>query len=555
MSISEEVSGPELIEQYVATQFSSSHSRYVRGRFLSNFDEKFGLRSASRADVEEWLARPGIGEDTTYNGYLSGLRAFYRWAREEELMDRDPTAGMKFRATKKKPPVAISQADLDGALANADKRTRALLLLMAGAGCTQKEIAQLTPDDIRDREGTPMLRARGKGGRLRIVPIRGDVLRAFDEAYSVPGPEGWERREGRIGADINRYLRDECHLKLSAYALRHRYGYDTFAETQDLVATQRRLGLATPGAAEGYMPQAEVPTEEPDDELSIRIELWALLRASGDPLLALAELVDMGIAHEVGGVFKGRDTRAGTADATGAAISVTVEVDALASDDVLYSFTDPRGATDQEALRALEAAQDQALPVFVISEATRVDDQLRAVRLGWVVGVNEEARLALVSLGELPLADSDESDTDVANDLIVSRAERQVMQTVRSGQRRFKFWVLDRYGPQCAVCDLAFPELLEAAHICPWAEYGTDDPSNGLVLCPLHHRAFDEGYLAIRPETLELLARSDGPSLSDLRATRDSLQHLRNYPSEEALRYAWDRRWLRGRRTQDFSSE
>lgn len=40
------------------------------------------------------------------------------------------------------------------------------------------------------------------------------------------------------------------------------------------------------------------------------------------------------------------------------------------------------------------------------------------------------------------------------------------------------------------------PEI-EAAHIYPKREGGSDDVRNGLTLCKLHHWAFDTGWLAI----------------------------------------------------------
>lgn len=77
----------------------------------------------------------------------------------------------------------------------------------------------------------------------------------------------------------------------------------------------------------------------------------------------------------------------------------------------------------------------------------------------------------------------------------VSRSSRSVVD--RPNQQRFKFAVLRLYGPACAVCDLAVRELLQAAHLRRKAEGGSDDPRNGLVLCALHHLAYDRGLWAI----------------------------------------------------------
>jgi hypothetical protein len=59
VSTDEELSGPELVERYVAEKSTSSRSRYVRRLFLLRFDQRFGLQTASRADVEAW-SLPGF---------------------------------------------------------------------------------------------------------------------------------------------------------------------------------------------------------------------------------------------------------------------------------------------------------------------------------------------------------------------------------------------------------------------------------------------------------------------------------------------------------------
>src|SRR5262249_18404739 len=121
------------------------------------------------------------------------------------------------------------------------------------------------------------------------------------------------------------------------------------------------------------------------------------------------------------------------------------------------------------------------------------------------------------------------------------RGKREVL--VRLGQQRFQFQVLQRYGPVCAVCLLAVRELLETAHICSKKAQGTDDPRNGLVLCSLHHRAFDAGLFAIEPRSLSVQYRAGGPLAPELRITVDNLVHLRHPPHTAALEWHW-RRWL-----------
>ena len=106
---------------------------------------------------------------------------------------------------------------------------------------------------------------------------------------------------------------------------------------------------------------------------------------------------------------------------------------------------------------------------------------------------------------------------------------------VRQGQQRFKFSVMKRDGPSCAVCGIEVLAVLDAAHLCPKEENGCDDPRNGLVFCAVHHRAFDAGLFAINPGTTDVLFRPGGPGKDDLRIAQASLAHLPQKPHRQAL--------------------
>jgi len=89
----------------------------------------------------------------------------------------------------------------------------------------------------------------------------------------------------------------------------------------------------------------------------------------------------------------------------------------------------------------------------------------------------------------------------------------------RLHQRSFRRRVLDAYRENCAVCRLRHAEFLDAAHIIPDSEpRGDPVVPNGLSLCKLHHAAYDEKFLGIRPDLKieireDLLREEDGPML------------------------------------------
>jgi putative restriction endonuclease len=213
--------------------------------------------------------------------------------------------------------------------------------------------------------------------------------------------------------------------------------------------------------------------------------------------------------------------------------------DELSADGVLYHYprTGRPPGRDRSEVTATKAAGRLRLPVFVVTPGNAPSS--RSVLKGWIEGWDDEAEVFLVTFAEdVPTEPpSDDGESPFVLETEITRASRSVVN--RPNQQRFKFAVLKLYGPACAVCDLAVTGLLQAAHLRRKAEGGSDDPRNGLVLCALHHLAYDRGLWAIDPSSLEVRNLPAGPDAVQLRLTRTSLRHLPKPPHEEALKYAW----------------
>jgi len=70
----------------------------------------------------------------------------------------------------------------------------------------------------------------------------------------------------------------------------------------------------------------------------------------------------------------------------------------------------------------------------------------------------------------------------------------------RLGQGAFRVVVTDSYERRCAVTRERTLPALEAAHIQPYAEGGSHEASNGLLLRRDIHSLFDAGYVTVTPE-------------------------------------------------------
>jgi len=94
---------------------------------------------------------------------------------------------------------------------------------------------------------------------------------------------------------------------------------------------------------------------------------------------------------------------------------------------------------------------------------------------------------------------------------------------VRLHQARFRGRVIPAYRDQCAICRLREVRLLDAAHIVGDLERrGDATVANGLSLCTIHHRAFDENLVGVSPDYAvkiapRLLDDEDGPMLDVLK--------------------------------------
>jgi len=87
-------------------------------------------------------------------------------------------------------------------------------------------------------------------------------------------------------------------------------------------------------------------------------------------------------------------------------------------------------------------------------------------------------------------------------DLAASGPRFGQQQTVlpRLGQGSFRCIVTDVYQRQCALTNSHVLHVLDAAHIRPYAEGGSHNPSNGLLLRQDVHTLFDRGYLTVSPD-------------------------------------------------------
>ena len=287
-------------------------------------------------------------------------------------------------------------------------------------------------------------------------------------------------------------------------------------------------------------------TERIAQELAHRRQLWRTLLATGGPTgVSPQRLRALGIYGGAQGVWVDKARTAPLTVDGGITVGVlhtgTAYADDLSSDGVLYHYprTQRPPGRDRAEIQATKAAGALGLPLFVMTYPSP-QAATRDVHLGWVEGWDDEAQLFLITFGEAPPPRLLPDAVEASPFALVDTREPGTREVVaRRGQQRFKFLVFQRYGLCCAVCDLGLMEVLDAAHLRPKHVRGSDDPRNGLVLCAVHHRAFNAGLFAIEPHTWRLHCRPSGPDAQALRLRHASLTHLPRPPHPEAVAWHW----------------
>ena len=77
------------------------------------------------------------------------------------------------------------------------------------------------------------------------------------------------------------------------------------------------------------------------------------------------------------------------------------------------------------------------------------------------------------------------------------KIRRWAMRETRPEQQEFRRKIAERDGLRCAISHCELPEILDAAHLLPRADGGSDAPQNGIILRADLHRLFDAGLLKL----------------------------------------------------------
>lgn len=110
--------------------------------------------------------------------------------------------------------------------------------------------------------------------------------------------------------------------------------------------------------------------------------------------------------------------------------------------------------------------------------------------------------------------------------------EKETVIKQRINQNSFRAIILANYDERCAISGLCIPQLLIASHIVPWADDVNNrlNPTNGICLSPLYDKAFDKGYISIRPDDYTVMISKELQSYKNRDFYKDCFASIDNKP-------------------------
>lgn len=155
---------------------------YLQKNAMTSFT---AVTSRTLRDYLDWLRLNNGLATVTLNRRLATLRSFFRFLREEEVIEHNPALDVRKARERRKESHTYMLADearqLLGLIGDQDdstypfcKRDLAMISLMLFCGLRVSEVASLNVGDIRFRER--VLVVRGKGNKVRELPLEDHIL-------------------------------------------------------------------------------------------------------------------------------------------------------------------------------------------------------------------------------------------------------------------------------------------------------------------------------------------------------------------------------------------
>lgn len=219
-----------------------------------------------------WLNELGA-QASTQARVISGIKSFFIYLMEEELIKNDPSALLETPKISRKLPDTLSIHEIDQLIAAIDAskpegmRNKAIIEVLYSCGLRVSELTELKISNIF--EETEFIKVVGKGNKERIVPIGATALKFINIYLNEIRVHQTIKRGNenyiflnRFGAKLSRIsifnlikslaVAAGIHKNISPHTLRHSFATHLIEGGADLRAIQEMLGHASITTTEIY---------------------------------------------------------------------------------------------------------------------------------------------------------------------------------------------------------------------------------------------------------------------------------------------------------------
>lgn len=244
-------------------------------QYFGAVDKNLSLTAIKLKDLREfliWLHELGA-EASTQARIISGIKSFFSYLLQEEMISDDPSALLETPKIARKLPDTLNLYEIDLLIAAIDAskpegmRNKAIMEVLYGCGLRVSELTDLRISNIF--EETEFIKVIGKGSKERIVPIGATALKLV-KIYIEEVRVHHKIKKGsediiflnRFGAKLSRIsifnlikslaIAAGIHKNISPHTLRHSFATHLIEGGADLRAVQDMLGHASITTTEIY---------------------------------------------------------------------------------------------------------------------------------------------------------------------------------------------------------------------------------------------------------------------------------------------------------------
>lgn len=291
LGVSGEVFRPVLDRFERFLRYEKHRSEETIRSYISDLEGFFGymarrglrhLDSIDASLIREWLGSLHLRQAarSTVARRGSTLRTFFTWAQEEELVQANPTRGMRTPKRENHLPPVLSREQMNQLLTTLQQRRaqgprdarllrlEAVVEVLYASGM---RISELTGLDLQSVDrANKTVRVLGKGNKERVVPLGTPALKALNRwvSYGRPqwipegaqgvtalfiGPRGGRANARQIREDLTRLLRTVENTTASgAHVLRHSAATHLVDGGADIRSVQELLGHSSLATTQIY---------------------------------------------------------------------------------------------------------------------------------------------------------------------------------------------------------------------------------------------------------------------------------------------------------------